>query len=77
MAKENNGQAELAGVNEEGQQTVEFTAEPAEPEIRGIASIKILTDGNFTIELLGISQLEAPSLLRVAANRVDKELGIR
>jgi hypothetical protein len=55
---------------------VELEPMPEGPMIRGMATIKVLSDGNYQVELAGVTQLEAPALFRICAKRVEHELGI-
>lgn len=47
------------------------------PAERGMVVVTLLSDGRVAVDHQGISQLESPTLLRVAAQIVEKQLGIR
>lgn len=50
--------------------------DPGAIAVRGVVTVRMMADGNYQVEMAGVSQLEVPSLLRVAARRVEHELGI-
>jgi hypothetical protein len=48
----------------------------AEPELPRLVVVQLTDDGNFQVTCQGVSNLEAPTLLKLAAKNVEERLGL-
>ena len=47
-----------------------------EPQLPRLVVVQLTDDGNFQVTCQGVSNLEAPTLLKLAAKNVEERLGL-